>query len=160
MRFAFRLLSCLAVSAMVVIGGCSPKRIPGTDIDDSADTRAVVATVDAYRKAAENRDAPAVLALVSTKYLDDSGTSDPGDDVDYETLRKHISDDYARLTVIRLEIAIKRIEVEGDHASVYVFYDARYRIRTNAGEVPKQSSDVHRMQLVREQAAWHFVSGL
>jgi ketosteroid isomerase-like protein len=155
------LLPTLAVPlAVLALSGCAGRRIPGTDIKDNADTRAVVAAIDAYRQAAERRDAGAVLALVSPKYFDDAGTPDPGDDVDYGQLKKRITDDYQRITALRLDMGVKRIDVEGDKASAYVFYDEHYRIATKAGEVAKQASDQHRMLLVREGGAWKFVSGL
>ncbi len=159
MRLASRPVAFLLVVG--ALAGCAPRRIAGTDISDTPETRAVVATIDAYRRAAERRDADTVLSLVSTKYYDDAGTPDPGDDVDYDQLRRRLVDDYAKLTAVRLEINIKKIDVEDGRAAAYVFYDERYRIRTKSGgEIPKQASDVHRMQLVREDGTWKFVSGL
>ena len=58
--------------------GCSPKRIPGTEIEDTGDNRAVYEVVRAYQKALEGRDAAAILALVSPDYFDAAGTPDPG----------------------------------------------------------------------------------
>lgn len=158
MRPALRPIACLA--AVLAAAGCSPKRMPGTNIEDTPDTRAIVGTIDAYRQAAERRDPDAVLALVSRKYFDDAGTPDPADDVDYDQLRRRLVADYAKLVTVRLEINVNRIDVNDGRAAAYVFYDERYRIRTTAGEVPKQASDVQRMQFVREDGAWKFVSGL
>jgi ketosteroid isomerase-like protein len=158
MRPLCRLLAASLLT--VAAAGCSPKRIPGTEIKDSEDTRAVVAVIDAYRKAAERRDAGAVLALVSTKYFDDAGTPDPGDDVDYGQLQRRISQDYSKVTALRLDIGVKSVDVEGDTASAIIFYDQHYRIETKAGEIAKQASDAHRMRFVRENGAWRFISGL
>jgi hypothetical protein len=162
MRLARRpaLAAAPALLAVLVLLACSPKRIAGTDIQDTEENRAVVATIDAYRKAAERRDANGVLALVSPKYYDDAGTPDPGDDLDYDLLRKRLGEDYRRITVLRLDIGVKRIDVKDDRAFAYVFYDQRYRIRTGVGEIAKQGSDIHRMQLLREDGVWRFVSGL
>jgi predicted small secreted protein len=147
----------LAVSTLAACGG---RRIPGTDIQDTADTRAIVAAIDAYRRAAERRDPVAVLALVSQKYFDDSGTPDPADDIDYQQLTKRISEDLKNVTALRLDIAVKAVTVDGDEAAAQVFYDEHYRIATKAGEVAKQASDSHRMRFVREGGGWRFVSGL
>ena len=87
----------VALLAAVALSACNTRRIPGTDIKDNTDTRAIIATIDAYRLAAERRDAGAVLALVSPKYFDDAGTPDPGDDVDFQQLKKRIAEDYQRL---------------------------------------------------------------
>ena len=110
--------------------------------------------------AAEKRDASAVLALVSPKYFDTAGTPDPGDDVDFELLKKRLTADYQQITALRLQLGVRRIDVEGDKAAAYVFYDEHYRIQTKGGEVAKQANDSHRMQLVRENGHWLFVSGL
>jgi len=158
MRSALRLLA--APLAFLAVLGCSPRRIPGTEIRDNADTRAIVEVISTYRKAAERRDAGAVLALVSQKYFDDAGTPDPGDDIDYGQLERRITKDYASVTALRLDIGVKQIDVDGDAASAVVFYDEHYRIETKAGEIAKQASDAHRMRFVREQGAWRFISGL
>jgi len=139
---------------------CAAHRIPGTQIPDNSDTRAVVAAIEAYRQAAERRDASAVLALVSQKYFDNAGTPDPSDDVDYGRLRARLAEDYRKTTALRLDIDVKQIDIDGNKATAYVFYEEYYRIATPAGEVAKQASDAHRMQLLREGNAWHFVSGL
>ncbi len=151
----------LALSLVVLFtAGCAAHRIPGTEIRDTPDTRAVVATIDAYRKAAERRDASAVLALVSRRYYDKSGTPSPADDVDYEQLRKRLVQDYRSVTSLHLDIGVKDVEVRDDHASAYVFYDERYRIQTRSGEVAKEASDQQRMTFVREDGVWRFTSGL
>ena len=157
---AMRLLPLAALLAVLALSGCAARRIPGSDIKDTPDTRAIIAALEAYRHAAERRDAGAVLALVSQKYFDEAGTPDPADDIDYEQLKKRISDDFQKVTALRLDIALKKVDIEGDKATAYVFYDEHYRTATKVGEVAKQASDSHRMQFVREGSTWHFVSGL
>jgi ketosteroid isomerase-like protein len=152
-------LDTLAVAGLALLA-CGPHRIPGTEISDTPDTRAVVAVIDAYRQAAERRDAAAVLALASPSYFDTAGTPDPSDDVDYELLKKRITADYQQITTLRLTLGVRRIDVAGDKATAYVFYEEHYRIQTKGGEVSKEASDSHRMLLVREGGRWFFVSGL
>ena len=159
MRLALPTLAALAA----LLTGCSPKRIPGTEIRDTPETRGVVAAIDAYRQAAERRDPDAVMKLVSPRYFDDAGTPDPGDDVNYEQLRQRITQDYAKVTALRLDIAVKKIDVDADRAVAYVYYDERYRIALKSGEVSRQAADQHRMTLVRDPDApgtWKFISGL
>jgi ketosteroid isomerase-like protein len=153
----------LSLTFVVVVAAslaCSGRRIPGTDIKDTADTRAIVAVIDQYRAAAERRDPAAVMALVSRKYFDDAGTPDPADDVDYEQLKQRLSSDFAKLTALKLDIGVRGVEVDDDKAAAYVYYDEHYRIATSGGEVPRQASDSHRMRFVREAGTWKFVSGL
>ncbi|HTP26838.1 MAG TPA: hypothetical protein VMK12_14440 [Anaeromyxobacteraceae bacterium] len=146
--------------AALVLAGCAGHRIPGTEIKDTADSRAVIATIDTYRRAAERRDAATVLSLVSPKYFDKSASGDPADDINYDQLKSRIANDYKKITALRLDIGVKKVDIDGEAATAYVLYDERYRIATKAGQVAKQASDVHRMQFAREGGAWHFVSGL
>jgi hypothetical protein len=152
-----RSLSLLAVVALV---GCASRRIPGTEIRDTPETRAIVATIDQYRQAAERRDAQAVLALVSPTYFDDAGTPDPADDLDYAQLRAVLPEHYERLTAVKLGIGVREVEVSGDKATANVFYDGHYRVATSTGEAAKSASDVAQMRFVRDGGAWRIASGL
>jgi hypothetical protein len=153
-----RLLTAAALALSLV--ACGAKRIPGTDIRDTRDTRAIVALIDEYRTAAERRDAQTVLSLVSQRYFDDAGTADPADDQDYAQLVRRLPDDYAKLASVRLGIGVKAIDVKDDRATADVFFDGHWRIATPTGEVAKQSSDVNRMDFVRESGSWKIASGL
>ena len=148
--------------ALVLLGAFAACRrtIPNTDILDSADTRAILAVIEQYRAAAERRDAAKVMGLVSKSYFDDAGTPDPADDLDYGQLAKAVAADYGRLPSTRLELSVKQIDVAGDRAVAYLFYEAHYRITTPKGEVPKQEQDVSRMVFAREGGAWKITSGL
>ena len=153
--------SALALAAVAVaLAACTPKRIPGTDIRDTPDTRAVVDAIEAYRQGAERLDSAAVLALVSQRYFDNAGTPDPADDIDYGQLQRRLTADYASIAALRLQINIRRIDVDGDKAFAFVFYDEHYRVKTKIGEVAKQASDSHRFALAREDGKWKFLSGL
>lgn len=148
------LLLLLAASA-----ACA-KKIPGTDIDDTRDNRAIVDVIDAYRKAFEARDAAAAMALVSADYFDDAGTADASDDLDRAQLAKVLPETLARLPAVKLELAVTRIDVDGDKASVYLYHDSRYRVATPRGEIPKRDSDQSRMTFRREGGFWRIASGL
>jgi hypothetical protein len=149
----------LALVTLAAIG-CSTRRIPGTQIASTPDTRAVFDVVQAYRQAMEKRDAPAVLALVSPGYFDTAGTNDPADDLDRAGLEASLAKELARAEGVRLDFTIRRIEVSGDQAQAELFYDSYYRVQTPAGPVPRRDSDVHRMKLQKIEGAWKFVAGL
>jgi ketosteroid isomerase-like protein len=136
------------------------RKIPGTDIDDTSDHRAIVEVIDAYRKAFETRDAAAAMALVSADYFDDAGTADPTDDLDRVELAKVLPETLARLPALKLELAVTRIDVAGDKASAYLFHDTRYRVATPRGEIPKRDADTSRMTFRRENGFWKIASGL
>ena len=139
---------------------CSPHRIPGTQVRDTADNRAVYDVLQAYRQAMEKRDAPAVLALVAPDYRDTAGTADPADDLDRAMLEQTLPKDLARAEALRVEFTVRRIDVQDDTAEAELFYDQYYRVKTPGGEVPRRDSDVHRMKLRRIDGAWKISGGL
>jgi ketosteroid isomerase-like protein len=146
--------------AVLAAAGCAPHRIPGTQIEDTADTRAVFDVVQAYRQGMEKRDAAAVLALVAPDYFDTAGTPDPGDDLDRARLEATIAQDMAKAEGVRLEFTVRKIEVAGDAAEAELFYDSYYRVQTPNGAIPRRDSDIHRMKLKKTGGAWKIVAGL
>jgi len=150
----------LTLTSLLGLAACSPRLLPGTEIPDTADNRAVVGVVQAYKAAAERRDAAGVLALVSESYFDDAGTPDPADDLDYAGLARSLPGDLARVGGVRMDLGVTRIEVAGEKASAYLRWDARYRVMTRGGEVARAQADVSRLQLAREKGAWKITAGL
>jgi hypothetical protein len=139
---------------------CAPRLLPGTEILDTQDTRAISAMVEAYRHDVEQLDGPAILAMVAPDYYDTAGTPDLADDVDRAGLEKRL-EDLKLLEDVRLQFTLRRIEVRGDTASCDVFYDEYYRVKTpNGTVVPRHDADIHRLQLKRVQGKWLFTSGL
>lgn len=147
-------------AALLALVACSTVRLPGTDIPDVGDNRAIYEVLQRYRAAVERRDAAAVLELVSPAYFDDAGTPDPSDDLDYAGLAKALPADLARVSGVRWDLALQSIQLDGERAMAYVRFDARYRVTTRVGEIAKAQTDVSRIGLVRENAAWRIRSGL
>jgi hypothetical protein len=154
------LRTTLLVAAALAAAGCSPRRIPGTEIKETDENRAVYDVVQSYRQALEKRDAAAVLALVAPTYFDTSGTPDPADDLDRSRLEASMAQDLARAEGVKLDFTIRKIEVTGDEAFAELFFDSYYRVQTPTGAVPRRDSDVHRLRLQRLDGAWKIVSGL
>jgi ketosteroid isomerase-like protein len=150
----------LVVFALSTVAACASRRIPGTEIRDTPDARAIVAVIDEYRVATERRDADAVLALVAPTYFDDAGTPDPADDLDYDQLRRSLPASFRQLTAVKLGIGVREVEVNGDRATANVFYDGHYRLTTAGGETAKQASDVAQMRFVRANGKWRIAGGL
>jgi hypothetical protein len=143
-----------------------PRNIPNTDIKDNDDNRALISSVDAYRKAFDARNVDGVMALVSPLYYDDAGTIDAADDVDYKALPEVLRDTFLRISQVRIEFGITSIEVTGDKASVDLFYDAKYRVATPRAEIAKRDTDIQRLRYQRDGVgsdglpSWKIVSGL
>jgi hypothetical protein len=146
--------------AAAVASGCAPRRIPGTEIESTPDTRAVYDVVQIYRQALEKRDVPAVLALVAPTYFDTAGTSDPSDDLDRAALEATLAQDLARAEGVRVDFTIRKIDVAGDDAEAELFYETYYRVQTTAGPVPRRDSDIHRIRLKKLGGEWKIAAGL
>jgi len=149
----------VALTAFVALAGCT-RKIPNTDIEDSKDNRALIAVVDAYRKAFDAKNVQGIMALVSKTYYDDAGTSDPTDDVDYRLLPQVLTETFVKLPDVKIELGVTDIKVKGDKADVELFYDAKYRVSTPRHEIAKRDSDVQRLVMAREGDSWKIVSGL
>ena len=148
-------------AALLVVAAAScAGTIPGTDIADTRDNRAIMGVIDSYRKAFEARDAAAALALVSSDYFDDAGTADASDDLDRSQLAKALPATLARLPAMKMDLTVTRIDVDGDKATAYMFHDTRYRVTTPRGEIAKRDEDLARMTFKREGDAWKIASGL
>ncbi len=145
---------------VLAAGACAPKKLPGTDVRETRDTRAIYGVLHDYVDAMNKRDVAAILANVASDYFDDAGTPDPGDDLDRERLEKALAADFARIEGSKLSVQIRKIEVQEDQAFAELFYDSYYRVQTPAGPVPRRDADVHRLRLKKVQGGWRISSGL
>lgn len=151
----------LALCAVIALSaGCSPRRIPGTEIEDTGDNRAVYEVVRVYQKALEARDAATILSLVAPDYFDASGTPDPADDLDRAQLEQSLPADLARLEGVRMDVTLRRIDVQRDTATAEIFYENYYRVQTPSGAIPRRDADVHRLQLKKIDDKWKIAAGL
>jgi hypothetical protein len=144
----------------LLLAACGPRLLPGTDIHDTRDTRAIAGVLQSYRQAMEKRDAQAILGMVAPDYFDTAGTPNPDDDVNRAELERGLPQYLEKLDAVRLELSVRKIEVKGDTAEAEVFYDEWYRVKTATGVVPRRDTDIHRMQLRKVNGAWKFTRGL
>lgn len=145
---------------LLLLASCAPRLLPGTEIRDTRDTRAITEVLGQYRQAMEKRDSKAVLALVAPDYFDTAGTSGLEDDVDRAELEKRLPADLEKVESVRLELTLRKLDVQGDRAEAEVFYEGWYRVKTPGGAVPRRDTDLQRMKLRKLNDAWKFVSGL
>ncbi len=150
-----RLALLLALAA-----ACAPRLLPGTEVKETRDTRAIYDVIQQWVTAMNARDVAGVLAVVAPDYFDDAGTPDPSDDLDRGRLEKALTDDFAKVEATKLAVTIRRIDVDGASATSELYYDSYYRVQTPAGAVPRRDSDVYRLRLKKEDGAWKIVAGL
>ena len=152
--------TALVAAAVALSTACAARLIPGTEIRDTSENRAVYDVVMKYREALEKRDVPGILALVSPVYYDTAGTPDPADDLDRPRLEASLNQDLAKADSVKVEFTVRRIVVTGDEAQVEIFYDTYYRVKTPTTVVPRRDSDVERLRLKKVDGKWLFISGL
>lgn len=155
-----RLSTALLVTlSALLLSACSTKRIPGSDIEDTRDTRAILEVLEQYQAALQQKDAAAVLALVSPSFRDDLGNTNPSDDMTYATLEKELPGRFERLSDVNVSISVREIEVARDQAFAVFYYDSSYRI-SKVREAQRSDSDLGRMTFRKEDGEWKITKGL
>jgi hypothetical protein len=142
--------------ALVALAGCGPHHIPGTDLEDTGDTRAIIDVITRYNAALEARDANGILALVDPQFHDNAGTLTPEDDIDIERLRSVLPKRLAKLQDVAVRIEIKSIEVKGDRATAVYTWVSQFKLNGK----PMTESDIKKMELRRSADGWKILSGI
>lgn len=152
----------LVVSVALVAVGCTPKKIPGTELDDTDDTRAILDVMEKYRTAIEKRDAQQIISLADESFKDDGGSANPDDDYDYHDLYTKLPETLKRIGDIRLELNVRKIELSEDLGSAR----ATYTYTTSyllPGLLSKKQSDTEIKQMIFKKVdknVWKIVSGV
>lgn len=142
--------------------GCATKYIANTEIEDTEANREIWNRVTEYRKAIEDRNADALLGLVSRQYYSNAGTTDdPTDDYGYNELRDVILEDFRNnLAEVQMRIIMQEIKIDGEraHASFEYYYNFRYLEGGNTAWQPK--NDFNQLDFIKENDLWMIISGL
>jgi hypothetical protein len=146
----------------LLLCGCAPKKIPGTDLDDTSDTRAVIDVLQKYRSAVEQKNTDALMTMVDESFRDDGGTSSPDDDTDFGSLPAKVSARFSKVVDLRLEVTIKRIEFDTENQVARVTYS--YRLNFKMPEYSSRNqgeNDLKQMLLKRVSGEhWKITSGI
>src|SRR5262245_40759678 len=111
----------LALCAVFLLAACAPKRIPGTELEDTGDTRAILAVMEKYRAALEARDAKAIQAMVSPKFRDDGGTpDDPSDDLTAANLGPHLQALFQKVQNPKVDFNVRRVEFREEDVALAI----------------------------------------
>ena len=150
-----------AILSLILSSACAHTMIEGTEIPDTEENRAVLATIVALRDALQKRDANAVISLVSPKYFEDMGTPDPKDDYGYDQLKTDVLPKSMAVTrEFYVSFEVEEIVVQGDAAHADLRYDSRARLDLPAGTLWDSHKEFNRIILAREDGSWRIVSGL
>lgn len=149
-----------ALPACLLAAACSHATLPGTNIRDTAENRAVLDVFGRYKQALEARDATAIIALAAPDYRDAGDPARGVGPADREGLQQKLKTDLAKVTGVRLEATIKDLQVKEGEARLDYFQVLRYAVATDQGEKWKSESDDARMRFVRVNGEWKIASGL
>jgi hypothetical protein len=148
-----RLAALPLLGLLATLTACSPTLIPNTQIRDTEDNRAILDIVREYKNAFEAKDAKAIAALASPRYLD------ARDSVSKETLTQDLEKDFAKVKDIHLDINVRRIETEGNRAHVDYFFSEAFLLASTDQQWQRESDD-KRMILERDdKIGWQVLSG-
>ncbi|MCH9680954.1 MAG: nuclear transport factor 2 family protein [Deltaproteobacteria bacterium] len=168
LRSLFLGLIVLGLSAPLTACKNAPT-IPGTEIPDTEDNRDILRVLERYRTAFVRRDAAGVLATAHPSYYDPAGTDDPTDDVVYGELGPILRERMAQLEAIRFTIDYLEINVIQDRASVKVWVDASFQLRSivdpESGDVRVRGRHTRKQdhalfEMVNDNGAWRITRGL
>lgn len=150
----------LLVCALLVLAACGPHNIPGTQIADTDDSRAIINVMERYRSALEARDAKALQALVSKSFRDNAGTEDPEDDLTYDNLPQALPTLFARIEAPKVDMDIRQVDVKRNGVATVIYYwNATWRAPALL-EKPQRDSELEQMVLQKEDGQWRIVSGI
>jgi hypothetical protein len=148
---------------LLLTSGCA-STIANTDVKDTAVNRQVLDFMERYRVAVNDRDVGKILAMTSPTYLDDMGTPDGSDDLDFDRLREHLAEWSERVEDIRYDIRYRRVTYELGRIYVEFTYRASFEVAVPGEERGKWSRRIgdHRAVLIRNETDddFAFVSGL
>jgi hypothetical protein len=151
-------------SALLVLAlsGCTPKKIPGTDLDDTSDTRAVIEVMQKYRMAVEKKSPDELLKLADESFRDDGGSSSPDDDLDYASLPAKLAQRMSKVSELKLDVTVRRIEFDDEEKVARVTYSYQLSFKMPDYSTRTQNeNDIKQMLLKRVgDQEWKITSGI
>jgi hypothetical protein len=149
----------LVVPLILLASACTPRRIPGTEIADTSDTRAIISIMERYRSALEVKDAKAIQALVAEDFREDAGTESPDDDLTYANLTEHMNALFQRVDKPKVDLSVRRVDVDDDVATAIYYWNASWRLPSLTTR-PQSDSELEQMVFKRINGEWKIVSGI
>jgi hypothetical protein len=149
----------LLVCALLVLAACGPRNIPGTQIADTNDSRAILKVMEQYRAALEARDAKALQGLISKSFRDNAGTDDPADDLSYENMSEALPALFSRIDPPRLTMDVRKVDVRSNGVATVIYYwNATWRA-PGLLDKPQRDAELEQMVLQKEEGQWRIVAG-
>ncbi len=148
---------------LLCAAGCGPGYLDaGKKVPATPENRAIHHVLVSYHKAVEDRDVPALRALVSKRYYENSGTTDTDkDDYGIDRLEAEVLPKLqANVKRVQFRIRLLAIDIDGDNANAEFEYVGRALLTEGGKESYKMWNDFAQMKLLREDGAWKIAEGL
>jgi hypothetical protein len=162
-----RIALLLIVAAGLV--GCATKTnyIAGTQIKPTDENQRVIARVEEYRSAVEEKDAAGLLLMASRQYWEDSGTPSGEDDYGFAGLKEMLGSRFQMVDSIRYSMRYMRIRYMQESSSdprrafVDVIVDASFTVPDARGGTRRADKrDQNQFVLEWTGEKWMFLSGM
>lgn len=153
-----------AIPALLLLAltACAHDKIPNTDVEDSQESREVIAFTEKYRQAVVARDVNKLVSLASPDYYDDMGTPQGDDDVDLDGLRERLNETFsADLIAVHYDMRYRDITFLPTKVLVDYTYIGRFRINTPEGPRWERRLADNRMVLgMKKEGSYLILSGM
>ncbi len=156
-----KLAAAALALTVLLVSACMPKKLPGTDIDDNTDTRAVLDVANRYRMAVEQKDAQAIIALADPSFRDDGGSASPDDDLDFKSLYTALPARFSRIDDVHLSMDVRKMDFDEVLETVKVSYQYTISFRMpSLSSKATSETDLKQMTMKRVNKAWKITSGI
>ena len=148
--------------AILSVAACTPRKIPGTELDDKTETRAILDVMEKYRSALEAKDADTIVALADASFNDNGGSASPDDDYNYQDLQTKLPNTLRKLGDVRLEFQVRRIELNEDENAARATYTYTQSYTLPGLQAKKQSNTEIKQMILKkvDKKVWKIVSGV
>ena len=124
----------------------------------------ILSVMEQYRKAVETRNSQTIVDLADPTFRDDGGSAAPDDDLEYSQLFTVLPARLSRMDDIKVEIAVRKIEVDrelGTARATYT-YNTSFRL-PGLNSKPQSESDIKQMTFNladKSKRTWKITSGI
>ena len=147
---------------LLALSACTHDKIPNTDVEDSQESREVIAYIEKYRQAVVARDVGKLMSLAAPDYYDDMGTPQGDDDVDLDGLRDRLNETFsADLLAVHYDMRYRDVTFLPTKVLVDYTYIGRFRINTPEGPRWERRLADNRMVLgKKKEGSYVILSGM
>ncbi len=153
----------MILSLSILFVSCSSqKMIEGTSIKDSDENRELYNIMQKYNKSLEEKNIDEIMAIVSKRYYDNSGTIDNTDDFGYSQLRDILTKRFSQIKEIFQTIKVRKINYNKSTDKYYVTYqyDAKFLMNIGNNDEWHKKSDINQIVFKKEDESFKIIKGL